>query len=140
MERKMPPTITATYLGALRTECTHVASGSKIVTDAPRDNYGKGEAFSPTDLCSTALGTCAMTIMAIAAQKMGKDISGSKMEITKHMAPDPRRIAKVEISFHLPGSFTDEEKQQLENAACSCPVCLSLGPETEQAFVFDWLN
>lgn len=136
----MPPTITATYLGGLRTECVHVASKNRIITDAPVDNCGKGEAFSPTDLCSTALGTCAMTIMAIAAQKMGKDLAGAKMEITKHMAANPRRIAKVEIIFHIPGSFNSEERQALEKAGTTCPVCLSLGPDTEQVMVFDWLN
>lgn len=136
----MPPTITATYLGGLRTECIHTASNNKIISDAPVDNHGKGEAFSPTDLCCSALGTCAMTIMAIEAQKLGKDIEGARMEITKHMAANPRRIAKVEISFHLPGSFTLDEKRKLENAASSCPVCLSLGPDTEQAFIFNWLR
>jgi len=136
----MPPTITATYLGGLRTECVHVASNNKIITDAPTDNHGKGEAFSPTDLCCTALGTCAMTIMAIAAQNWGKDITGARMEITKHMASDPRRIAKVEIAYHLSGAYTLREQQQLENAARSCPVCLSLGPDTEQVFTFNWLD
>lgn len=136
----MPPTITATYLGGLRVECEHAQSKTKIITDAPTDNHGKGESFSPTDLCSTALGACAMTIMAIAAQKMGKDLTGARMEITKHMGANPRRVARVDVVFHLPGGFVEDERRQLENAASSCPVCLSLGPETEQAFVFDWSN
>lgn len=136
----MPPTITATYLGGLRTECEHTASKTRIITDAPTDNHGKGESFSPTDLCSTALGTCAMTIMAIEAQKMGRDLIGTRMEITKHMGTNPRQIAKVDVVFHMPGGFNQKERHQLENAACGCPVCLSLGPETEQAFVFDWID
>lgn len=134
----MPPTITATYLGGLRVECQHAASGNKIITDAPTDNHGKGEAFSPTDLCSTALGACAMTIMAIEAEKIGKPLDGAHMEITKTMAANPRSIAKIEIVFHLPGTFTQQERQKLENAAASCPVCLTLGPGTEQAMRFDW--
>ncbi len=136
----MPPTITASYLGGLRCECTHVASRNRLVTDAPLDNHGRGEAFSPTDLCCSALGSCAMTIMAIAAQKIGKDLTGARMEITKHMAKDPRRIARVEIVFHLPGGFTHAERRDLEQAASGCPVCLTLGSQTEQIFVFDWLD
>lgn len=134
----MQPTITATYLGGLRVECQHTASKNKIITDAPVDNHGKGEAFSPTDLCSTALGACAMTIMGIEAQAMGKPLEGARMEITKTMAANPRCIAKIEIVFHLPGLFTEAERQKLEQAATTCPVCLTLGTATEQVMTFDW--
>lgn len=134
------PTITARYLGDLRVECTHVASQQKIITDAPLDNHGKGEAFSPTDLCCAALGACAMTIMGIEAQKHDMNITGSSMEITKTMSQDPRRIAKVEIAYYLGGSFRLDQKMLLQRAAENCPVCLSLGPETEIVFTFNWLE
>lgn len=136
----MAATIKARYAGDLRIECEHVASGGKIVTDAPLDNCGKGQAFSPTDLCCTALGACAMTIMAIEARKMGRELDGASMEITKTMAADPRRIARIDIVFHLPGGFDAEQRRRLENAATACPVCLSLGADTTQQFVFDWIQ
>ena len=134
------PTITATYLGDLRVKCEHTASKTELITDAPVDNHGRGQSFSPTDLCCTALGTCALTIAAIKARELGKDLDGSSLEITKTMAADPRCIAKIEIIFHIPGSYTGEEKLALENAATSCPVCLTLGPGTIQEFKFDWMD
>lgn len=134
------PTITAMYMGDLRVECTHEGSGEKLTTDAPVDNHGKGESFSPTDLCCTALGSCALTIAAIKARELGKDMSGARVEITKTMGANPRCIAKIDLAFHIPGSYTEAEKRTLENAATSCPVCLSLGPETQQIFTFHWLN
>lgn len=134
------PTARAVYLGDLRVECEHLGSHTKIITDAPLDNHGKGQAFSPTDLCSTSLACCAMTIMGIAAQKHGMDISGCTADITKTMAKDPRRIAKIEITFNISGSFRDDQKLLLRRAAESCPVCLSLGPETEQVWTFNWLE
>ena len=133
------PTIRETYLGDLRVECEHVASGTKIITDAPVDNQGKGEAFSPTDLCATALGACAMTIMGIWARKNDVDIVGATVEITKHMSASPRRIGKVEVIFNMPAKgYSDKEKQALENAAHTCPVHLSLHEATEQVFTFNW--
>lgn len=136
----MPPQMISTYLGNLRTECTHIASGDKIVTDAPTDNHGRGEAFSPTDLCCAALASCAMTIMAIEAGKFDRDITGTRTEITKTMASDPRAIAKIEITFHVPGTYTLDQRQKLQEAATTCPVCLTLGPGAEQEMKFVWLD
>lgn len=132
-------TVTATYLGDLRVESTHTASGAKLVTDAPVDNHGKGEGFSPTDLCATALGACAMTIMGITARAHGMDVTGTKLEITKTMSADPRRIASLDVVFLMPDRpFTDKQKAMLERAAHTCPVHLSLHPDVRQNFVFRW--
>lgn len=120
-------------------ECTHTQSGAKIVTDAPTDNHGKGEAFSPTDLCATSVAACAMTIMGIYAQEHGIDLAGTEIEITKAMSANPRRIASIDIVFHMPArSFSEKEKTVLERAAHTCPVHMSLHPEVKQNFVFDW--
>lgn len=135
------PTISAMYMGDLQVQSRHEASGVVLTTDAPVDNHGKGQSFSPTDLCCTALGSCALTIMAIKAKEaLSKDLIGARLEITKTMAANPRCIGKIEIVFHIPGSFTTAEKRALEEAATSCPVCLSLVPETQQVFKFEWLD
>lgn len=132
-------TVSAKYLGDLRVECVHNQSGTKLVTDAPRDNNGKGEAFSPTDLCAAALGTCAMTIIALYCKNHGVDVSGAEMEITKTMSADPRRIGKLEVIFKMPDRpYTDKEKIVMERAAHTCPVHLSLHPDLEQIFTFQW--
>lgn len=132
-------TSTVTYLGDLRTESTHQLSGALIVTDAPPDNQGKGEAFSPTDLCATSLANCMMTIMGISARNRKLDISGMKAEVTKIMASDPRRIARIEIKLHMPpGEFSDVEKKVLETAGRTCPVALSLHPDIVQDIEFIW--
>ncbi|MDE7065574.1 MAG: OsmC family protein [Desulfovibrionaceae bacterium] len=132
-------TVTAKYLGDLRVESTHVASGAKLVTDAPVDNHGKGEGFSPTDLCATALGACAMTIMGITAQAHGMDVTGTEMEIVKTMSANPRRIASLDVVFIMPDRpFTDKQKTMLERAAHTCPVHMSLHPDVRQNFVFRW--
>ncbi|MDY4042658.1 MAG: OsmC family protein [Marinifilaceae bacterium] len=132
-------TVKAKYLGNLRVECTHLQSGTKIITDAPVDNHGKGEAFSPTDLCSTSVAACAMTIMGIYAQEKGLDITGTEIEITKTMSANPRRIASIDIIYHMPArEFSDKDKAVLERVAHTCPVHLSLHPEVKQNFVFDW--
>ncbi|MBQ3059885.1 MAG: OsmC family protein [Desulfovibrio sp.] len=133
------PTVSARYLGDLRVECTHNQSGTTIITDAPTDNSGKGEAFSPTDLCATALGACAMTIMGIYAQKHGMDLTGAEMEINKIMSADPRRIGKVEVVFKMPArQFSEKDKTVLERAARACPVHKSLHPDVEQVLTFVW--
>ena len=133
------PSFRETYLGDLRVECEHLASGTKIITDAPVDNQGKGEAFSPTDLCATALGACAMTIMGIWAKKNDVDIVGTNVEVTKHMSASPRRIGKVEVVFTMPAKpYTDEQKQALVDAVRGCPVKLSLHPDIELVFTFNW--
>lgn len=133
-------TIKSKYLGNLRVESRHLASGATLVTDAPVDNHGKGEAFSPSDLACAALGSCAMTIMGIAAQKLGVDISGATVDITKTMSANPRRIARIELIFNISGVNLLAQRLELEKAADTCPVCLSLGPETEQVFKFNWLE
>ena len=132
-------TISATYLGDLRVECTHNQRGTKIITDAPVDNHGKGEAFSPTDLCATALGTCAMTIIGLYCRNHGVDVTGAKMEITKTMVTEPRRIGRVEVVFIMPDRpYSQKEKTVIERAAQTCPVHLSLHPDVDQIFSFIW--
>ena len=132
-------TSTVTYLGELRTEATHLYSGTKIFTDAPLDNQGKAEAFPPTDLCATSLATCAMTLMGISARNHALDITGAHAEVTKVMAADPRRISRVLIKFVMPqNGFTEIQKQILEKAALTCPVSFSLAEGIEQVMEFEW--
>lgn len=127
------------YLGELRCEAEHVRSGQRIVTDAPPDNKGRGEAFSPSDLTSTSLACCMMTIMGIAARDRGWDLSGMQARVVKHMASDPRRIAKVEVHISLDGRHLDSKARTiLERAAHTCPVALSLRADLVQEIVFDW--
>lgn len=122
----METTITK-YLGDLRTEMLHVRSGKVVITDAPVDNKGKGEYFSPTDLVASALGSCIFTIMGIAAREHGFSIDGSSCKITKIMTDAPRRIGEIIIEFDLRGSiYTDKQKKILEYCVKTCPVALSL--------------
>lgn len=135
------PTSKITYLGELRTEATHLQSGTTIITDAPTDNNGKGEAFSPTDLVATALGSCAMTIMGISARNDSIDLSGSEIEITKVMSSDaPRRIVRVDVIFNMltPEPLTEDQQAKLVRAAHTCPVAKSLHTDVEQNMVFHW--
>ncbi len=121
------------YLGDLRTKATHLQSGSEIITDAPTDNQGKGEAFSPTDLVATALGSCMMTIMGIAARTHGFNVDGAKLRITKIMRSDPRRIGEVVIDIDFPQTeYTEKQKKILRTCADTCPVALSLHPDLKQ--------
>jgi len=122
----------------LRTEATHNASKNKIITDAPLDNHGKGEAFSPTDLLSTSLAQCMMTIMGIEADKLGTDLNGTRIEVTKKMTVSPRKVAKIEVVFYLPQT-TLEFKSELEHAALNCPVALSLSPDLKQHVIFNYV-
>lgn len=133
---------TVKYLGNLRTECTHLASGSIIHTDAPVDNMGKGELFSPTDLCATMLCACASTIMGIYAQNHDLNIDGMTSEVTKRMSSDsPRRIVQVDVVFTMPDrEYTEKQKKSLERAALTCPVHFSLHPDLEQNFMFKWAD
>jgi len=132
-------TSTVTYLGELRTEATHLQSGIKIITDAPVDNQGKGEAFSPTDLTATSLATCMLTLMGISARNHGIDMTGAQAEVTKIMAADPRRIAKVIVDVTIPErTYSDKEKKILEAAARTCPVSFSLAEGIEQEMTFKW--
>ena len=130
-------TISAIYTGQLRTQATHIASGNSIITDAPVDNNGRGEAFSPTDLVCSALGSCMLTIMGIVAERNQIDISGMDVQITKKMATDPRRISEVILDFKMPErEYSSKEKMMLENAALTCPVALSLHPDIKQTVSF----
>ncbi len=127
------------YLGELRTECTHLRSGQRFVTDAPVDNQGKGEAFSPTDLSATSLAACMLTTMGISARNHGIDMAGASADVNKVMASDPRRIARVEVTVRMPKKeYSETQKKILEGAARTCPVALSLAAELEQVMVFEW--
>lgn len=127
------------YLGQLSTKLTHYRSGEEVVTDAPIDNNGKGQAFSPTDLVSTALCSCMMTLMGMYAERVDIDITSVTAEITKNMASNPRRIEEIIIEFDMSGiTATKEEKIKLERAALTCPVALSLSPELKQVVNFNY--
>ena len=133
------PTIHSRYLGDLRTEATHLASGNKMLTDAPVDNQGRGEAFSPSDTVCAALGSCMMTIMGIAARTHGINLDGMQADITKFMVSDPRRISKIDIRFYgLNESPDDRQKVLIERAARTCPVALSVHPDIIQEIHFDF--
>lgn len=128
------------YQGELRTLATHVYSGTQIFTDAPLDNHGKAEGFSPTDLVATALGCCMMTIMGIEANKEQIRLEGTAIAIRKIMAANPRRISGVEVTFSIPaGTLTEEQKKVLENAALNCPVAKSIHPGIRQDVVFNYV-
>lgn len=126
-------TSTVRYLGNLRTEAIHIKSGEKIITDAPTDNNGKGEAFSPTDLVATALASCMLTIMGISAKKHNIDIEGAEADVKKNMISNPRRIGSVEIVITMPAKgYSEKERKLLMSAAHSCPVSNSLYEGIEQ--------
>lgn len=127
------PTATLKYLGNLRTEMTHVQSGRVVVTDAPTDNNGKGEAFSPTDLMSSSLCACMITIMGIAAETHGFSIDGATAEITKIMSPEPRKVAEVQVEIKFPpNNYSGKEKKIIEHISRTCPVALSLHESVKQ--------
>ncbi len=127
------------YKGELRCECTHLQSGTIIETDAPTDNRGKGERFSPTDTLCISLATCMITTMGIRAGDMKIDLAGTKIEITKHMLSDPRRIGKIDIVLHLPLIKTDEkDKFVLQKIGDNCPVMKSLHPDLQVAVEYIW--
>ena len=127
-----------TYLGNLRTESQHVKSGNKFITDAPTDNNGKGEAFSPTDTVATGLASCMLTVMGIKARELDIYMSGSSAEVTKTMASNPRRISKIEVVLNFPFEADDKTKTILERTANTCPVHYSLHPDIEKAITFNW--
>lgn len=134
-------TISATYEGELRCSARHDPSGDNLSTDAPVDNQGKGETFSPTDLCATSLGTCMTTIMGIRANQLGIDISGTRFKVTKIMSPDtPRRIVGLPIEFWIPGQHSDEVKAALRHAAETCPVNYSIHPDIERPVTLHWVD
>lgn len=132
-------TIETVYLGELRTEATHVRSDNKLITDAPLDNNGKGEAFSPSDLLATALGSCMLTIMGMAAREQEINMDGTTCSITKIMAAEPRRVGETQITFNFPkANYSDKVKTVLQRAALTCPVAKSLHPDLLQNVAFNF--
>lgn len=127
-----------TYLGDLRTSSIHVQSGNEIISDAPLDNNGKGEAFSPTDTVANALASCMMTVMGIKARDMNLDLKGSTAEVTKIMNAEPRRIGVIEITFEMVGTDDQKNITILERTAMTCPVFMSLNTEIEKRIAFNW--
>ena len=126
------------YLGELRTSSMHMQSGSEILTDAPLDNNGKGEAFSPTDMVANSLATCMITIMAIKARDMDIELKGTTAEVTKVMAAEPRRISEIHIHFEMDYAADDKTKTILERVAMTCPVHHSLHPDIKKVITFNW--
>lgn len=127
------------YLGNLRTEATHLQSGNTMITDAPTDNHGKGEAFSPTDTLATSLATCIITTIAIKVAKRNWDVEGMEAEVTKIMANDPRRVAEVIVKVKMPANnYTEEQKETITDIALNCPVAKSLSAELIQTIVMEW--
>lgn len=127
-----------TYTGELRTRCVHLRSGDEFITDAPLDNNGLGEAFSPTDTIATGLASCMLTMMGIKAQDLEVDLKSSFAEVTKHMAADPRRISQIDIELNMPATITEKHKKILEHTARTCPVIFSLHPDIKKEIVFNW--
>ncbi len=128
------------YTGELRTIANHLGSGSELETDAPIDNNGKGERFSPTDLVATALASCMCTVMGIKARDMGINIDGIECDIEKIMATNPRRISEIKVSLDFPKDqiYTDKDKTILERTAKTCPVLESLHPDCKKTITFNW--
>jgi putative redox protein len=137
---KKTMTSTVIYEGDLRTVARHLASGTEINTDAPVDNQGKGESFSPSDLVATALGSCMLTIMGIKARDLELNLEGTKIEILKMMKADPRRIGGIRLRFHFPRELKLSEKERtlLERAAHTCPVRYSIHPDIDVQLEFNW--
>lgn len=127
-----------TYIGNLRTTSVHLQSGTEILSDAPKDNHGKGEAFSPTDLVANSLATCMISIMGIKSKDLNVDLEGSTVEVTKIMQAEPRKIAKIITILKMNCEVDDKTKTILERAAMTCPVLLSLHPDIEKEVTFNW--
>lgn len=130
---------TIQYQGILRNRATHLKSGQEILTDAPTDNNGKGEAFSPTDLLATALASCALTVMGIRANKEGFDLEEAGAEVVKLMASEPRRVSGVEVRIKLKSNCSSKMQTILEGVGRNCPVAKSLAPDLEQNIKFEWV-
>ena len=124
------------YRGDLRTEAVHISSGNKIVTDAPKDNEGKGEAFSPTDLVATALAGCILTIMGIVAKRLNQNLNGTFAEVEKLMGSEPRSISEIKVTIYFSKKILKKERAKLERAAKTCPVSLSLNPNLVKVINF----
>jgi putative redox protein len=131
-------TASIVYKGDLRCECTHLQSGTTIETDAPTDNRGKGERFSPTDTVCVALATCMITTMGIRAMDMGVDLGGTKIDVKKYMVSEPRRIAKIEVTLHLPGGIEEKDQLLFQKIGDNCPVIKSLHPDLEIVADYQW--
>jgi len=131
---------TVVYKGDLRSECTHLQSGTVIETDAPTDNKGKGERFSPTDTVCVALATCVITTMGIKANDMGIDLAGTAINVTKHMLPDPRRIGRIDVILNFPATLQLDEKDKLllQRVGDTCPVTRSLHPDMVVNIEYHW--
>ena len=133
------PTVYTEYLGDLRTKALHLQSGNELITDAPLDNQGRGEAFSPTDTLATSLGSCMLTIIGIAARAHGFDIDGTKLNITKKMANDPRRVSEIVLEFQFPhNNYSEKERGIIYAAAIGCPVARSLHPDLKQTIIMNY--
>lgn len=128
-----------TYTGELRTICEHVRSGDSFITDAPLDNNGLGQAFSPTDTIATGLASCMLTMMGIKARSLNDDLINATAEVTKHMAAGPRRISKIEVVLSLPSSISVKNRKILVNTANTCPVLYSLHPNIEKEISINWV-
>ncbi|MBA4304912.1 MAG: osmotically inducible protein OsmC [Sphingobacteriaceae bacterium] len=133
-------TASITYLGELRTQATHIRSGRQIITDAPVDNHGKGEAFSPTDLVSSALVSCMMTVIGIMAQTHQIDVSGMEGEVLKVMGTDPRRISELKVLLRFPRDYKEHDRVLIERTARTCPVAKSLHPDLGQDIQFSYAH
>lgn len=131
-------TITAKYEGDLCCTAVHGPSAARLQTDAPKDNEGLGRFFSPTDLVATALGTCILTTMGIVARRHGIPLQGATVKVEKHMQSNPRRIARLPVELHVPGTFTAEQKKLLETTAHTCPVHKSLHPDIDATITVVW--
>ncbi|WP_297798396.1 OsmC family protein [uncultured Eudoraea sp.] len=127
-----------TYIGELRTSSIHLRSGNEIITDAPVDNNGLGQAFSPTDTVATGLASCMLTMMGIKARDMDVDLINAVAEVTKHMAEAPRRISRIDIALRLPSNCTEKQRKILEHTARTCPVLLSLHTDIKKQITFHW--
>lgn len=132
------PTSKVTYLGNLRTSSIHLKSGSEIISDAPTDNNGKGEAFSPTDTVANGLASCMLTVMGIKARDLDVDFTNSTAEVTKIMGTEPRRIVEIQIVFNMSISVDQNTKTILERTALTCPVWFSLHPDIKKEVTFNW--
>lgn len=133
-------TASIVYKGQLRCECTHLQSGTVIETDAPTDNRGKGERFSPTDTVCVALATCVITTMGIKAQDMNIDLANTSISVQKHMLSDPRRIGRIDVTLNFPAGLQIDEKDRiiLERVGDNCPVMKSLHPDLQTNVEYNW--
>ncbi|MEC5157336.1 OsmC family protein [Chryseobacterium sp. MP_3.2] len=127
-----------TYITDLRCESEHLQSGTIVITDAPTDNHGKGDAFSPTDLCATSLAQCMLTTIAILGKEKGIVIDGSYAKVQKNMNPKPRKIAGILCDIYFSGDFSDEQKEFIQETAYNCPVALSLHPDLKKTVSFNY--